>query len=577
MNYQILARKYRPQNFAEMLGQEKIVTLLQNALKKNRIGQSYLFSGPRGVGKTTTARILVKYLNCETTDKNPPCNECSSCIEINRGISLDYLEIDGASNRGIDQIRELNEQLNFASPKGKYRVFVIDEVHMLTTEAFNALLKSLEEPPPKFIFVLCTTESYRIPLTIRSRCQQLFFGYIDTSRIATHLESLLKKEGHEVAPDSLIGLAKKSEGSIRDAENLLEKVIAYSDGKIITAELIEEVLGETPIEKKYAFLANLTNQDLKANVELVKSISISGYSINEFFYHIVDTLSTLIYYQSGIKEAKYLGVSNEELQHIKSLEAQFSLNELFTLSDLLFDIVRALKNTTHYQATINYMLIKLHRYKSVITAGELKENILKLSKYITPAPESSLHTELTSKMATEDEPIKLTLDQQESPDNPPKQVTASLKKNQPTITSAKPSPSPDITPPTPTNPTTPETLPIDKIPTPSAWVPWTEEDYKTFLQILKEDNLDLFRLTITFRFIRMETEQLILENKSNHEPKQVDAFVKDFTAYINLTKHQYHPLLKKLIHPQKRFSVQVTPNIVQSNLEKIKKIFPIQE
>src|SRR5512137_941531 len=221
MSYQVFARKWRPQVFEDVIGQGHITRTLQNAIATNRLAHAFLFSGPRGVGKTTTARILAKALNCKEGPTPTPCGKCDSCLETTAGTSVDVIEIDGASNRGIEHIRELREAVKYAPVGGKYKVYVIDEVHMLTNEAFNALLKTLEEPPPHAIFILATTEPQRIPLTVLSRCQRFDFRRVPLPSIKQKLELICQQESIHIQPTALDAIARHATGSLRDAESLL--------------------------------------------------------------------------------------------------------------------------------------------------------------------------------------------------------------------------------------------------------------------------------------------------------------------------------------------------------------------
>ncbi len=227
MSYQVLARKWRPQTFDEVVGQEHVTRTLKNALEMGRVAHAFLFSGPRGVGKTSVARILAKALNCVQGPTPTPCNQCQACQEITQGHSLDVLEIDGASNRGIDEVRELRENIKYLPAHGGYKVFIIDEVHMLTKEAFNALLKTLEEPPAHAIFILATTEAHKVPVTILSRCQRYDFKRLSTAAIQEHLAQMAAREGWSIAPAGLQLIAQESEGGMRDAQGLLDQVITF--------------------------------------------------------------------------------------------------------------------------------------------------------------------------------------------------------------------------------------------------------------------------------------------------------------------------------------------------------------
>ncbi|MDP2807111.1 MAG: DNA polymerase III subunit gamma/tau, partial [bacterium] len=242
MSYLVLARKWRPQNFEQLIGQQHVTTTLRNAIKSKRIAHAYLFSGARGVGKTSAARVLAKALNCAEGPTETPCNKCSSCVEITGSRSIDVLEIDGASNRGIDEIRDLRENVKYTPTQGKYKIYIIDEVHMLTKEAFNALLKTLEEPPAHAIFIFATTEIHKVPITILSRCQRFDFRKVEVSVVVDYVKRMLQGEDVQASDDCLYLVAQKSEGSMRDAVSLLDQLISYG-GQKLTAEDARQVLG----------------------------------------------------------------------------------------------------------------------------------------------------------------------------------------------------------------------------------------------------------------------------------------------------------------------------------------------
>lgn len=252
MEYQVTARKWRPQKFEDVVGQEHITATLKNALKSNRIAHAYIFTGPRGVGKTTTARILAKALNCENSKDFEPCNECEMCRAINESQTMDIIEIDGASNRGIDEIRTLRESVKYAPTRGKYKVYIIDEVHMLTRESFNAFLKTLEEPPPHTIFIFATTDIHKVPLTIISRCQRFDFRRIQLNTIKTTLSNIAKQEKISIDDKTLTLISKKADGALRDAQSLFDQVISFC-GDNINAETVSKML-------------NLIDEDLFFNI-----------------------------------------------------------------------------------------------------------------------------------------------------------------------------------------------------------------------------------------------------------------------------------------------------------------------
>ena len=243
MSYQVLARKWRPRSFQELTGQEHVSKTLENAIKGSRIAHAYLFSGVRGVGKTTVARIMAKSLNCAEGPTATPCMKCQSCKEITDGFSIDVIEIDGASHTGVDSIRELQENAQYAPMRGRYKIYIIDEVHMLSTSAFNALLKILEEPPPHLVFIFATTEPHKIPNTIHSRCQHFQFRRISYKEIVERLRFILREEGIDAGEDALSVIARTSDGSMRDALSLLDQAIAYTGGNL-TERDVSWILGQ---------------------------------------------------------------------------------------------------------------------------------------------------------------------------------------------------------------------------------------------------------------------------------------------------------------------------------------------
>ncbi|HVO84800.1 MAG TPA: DNA polymerase III subunit gamma/tau [Syntrophobacteria bacterium] len=281
MSYLVLARKWRPQRFEEVIGQPHLIQTLRNAISAGRLAHAYLFSGPRGVGKTSVARILAKALNCQQGPSPTPCNECESCREITEGAALDVLEIDGASNRGINEIRELRENIRYLPSKSPYKIYIIDEVHMLTSEAFNALLKTLEEPPAHVIFIFATTEAHRVPMTILSRCQRFDFRRLAVSAIVETLRRIAKDEEIRISDTSLRVLAREAEGSMRDAESLLEQMIVFS-GKQIDDSALLQVLGVIDRQALLDTAAALLSGDAARCLEIVERLSIHGHNLRRF-------------------------------------------------------------------------------------------------------------------------------------------------------------------------------------------------------------------------------------------------------------------------------------------------------
>src|SRR5438309_2818502 len=281
MKYQVIARKFRPQVFEDVVGQKPIVQTLQNAIQMERVGHAYLFSGPRGVGKTTTARILAKGLNCRQGPTITHCNECASCQEISSGKSIDVFEIDAASNTGVDSIRELRASAKYAAARSRYKIFIIDEVHMLSTSAFNALLKILEEPPSHVVFIMATTERHKLPATILSRCQQFVFRTISPAEIQAHLRQIAEREGVKIDDRALSYIVKASEGSMRDAQSLLDQIISFS-GQQVVDEDVRDVLGFIPSEILDRTLDALAQRDSRALIENVAIVINQGLNVQQY-------------------------------------------------------------------------------------------------------------------------------------------------------------------------------------------------------------------------------------------------------------------------------------------------------
>lgn len=281
MSHQVISLKYRPQRFEDVIGQDHITLTLRNAIEKGRLGHAYIFSGPRGTGKTTTARLLAKMVNCENPQDGNPCNECVSCREITEDRSLDVLEIDGASNRGIDSIRDLREQVKYPPTRGKYKVYIIDEFHQITKDAFNALLKTLEEPPKHILFIFATTELHKVLPTILSRCQRFEFKRIPLAEVIELLRAIAKQEGIKIDEDSLLLIAKKGDGSIRDSESILEQVIAFSDGEI-NYDSILNILGLIREEVFFDMFRALSRGRADHALMLINDMLMEGYDLLEF-------------------------------------------------------------------------------------------------------------------------------------------------------------------------------------------------------------------------------------------------------------------------------------------------------
>ena len=318
-------RKWRPQGWDEVVGQEHIVRTLRSSLEQGNLAHAYLFSGPRGTGKTTTARIIAKAVNCLAEEQSArPCNECANCQEINQGRFLDLIEIDAASNTSVDDIRDLREKINFSPNKGRYKVYIIDEVHMLSNAAFNALLKTLEEPPAHAIFVLATTEVHKIPATVLSRCQRHEFRRIPLNFIQALLKDIAEKENVDVEPAALTAIARQATGSMRDAVSLLDQLA--STGSRVTLELTQQVLGTAAGESVYEVIETILTQDIGQGISLINQALDNGSDPRQFARQLVDLLRALLMARMG--NVEQLEVTPEEQQKLRTLAERFTLEKL---------------------------------------------------------------------------------------------------------------------------------------------------------------------------------------------------------------------------------------------------------
>lgn len=288
-SYIVLARKWRPQTFSDLVGQQHVAQTLRNAIAQNRVAHAFMFTGSRGVGKTSTARIFAKALNCEKAPSDEPCNACESCREITNGHSMDVIEIDGASNRGIDAIKEVLDAVRYAPSRGKYKIYIIDEVHMLTTEAFNALLKTLEEPPPHVVFIFATTDPNKVPVTIVSRCQRYDFKRISNEDLFNHLSHIAKTEGIAFEDAALHLIARTARGGVRDALSAMDQIIAFAE-QPITGERAAEVLGVASRETLMQMGECLVRQDVSGALACIEKVDHYGQNLSQFAFDLLEFL-----------------------------------------------------------------------------------------------------------------------------------------------------------------------------------------------------------------------------------------------------------------------------------------------
>jgi DNA polymerase III subunit gamma/tau len=391
MSYQVTARKWRPQAFDEVVFQDHVSTTLKNSIEKGRVSHAYLFAGPRGVGKTTMARILAKALDCEKGPSPAPCGVCDNCREIRGGTSFDVIEIDGASNNSVEDIRELRENVNFAPVKSAYKIYIIDEVHMLSAAAFNALLKTLEEPPPHIVFIFATTEIHKIPDTILSRCQKYFFKKIPVDPIVAHLRNIVQHEGHRISDTALYPIARAAEGSMRDAQSLLDQVISFADLRAGGNDEIGEddalsILGIVPVESYVRLLGHIADADASAVMAEVHRVSILGVDIHRYAGGFIDMLRTIRLLRSGVSVSELLGLSEEETGMARGLSAHFYDEELSLMFRIAMDLQAELKFSTTERINLEMALLDMI---AVRKAPSLASIIGRLEGQAPPAGEGA--------------------------------------------------------------------------------------------------------------------------------------------------------------------------------------------
>ncbi len=361
MSYTALYRKFRPSEFADVKGQDHIVTTLKNQIAADRIGHAYLFCGTRGTGKTTIAKIFAKAVNCEHPVEGSPCGECRMCRAIAAGTSMNVIEIDAASNNGVDNIREIREEVAYSPTEGRYKVYIIDEVHMLSIGAFNALLKTLEEPPSYVIFILATTEAHKIPVTILSRCQRYDFRRITIETIAGRLSELMDKEGVEVEEKAIRYVAKAADGSMRDALSLLDQCIAFYLGKKLTYDNVLEVLGAVDTEVFSRFLGKLLREDILGCIRSLEELIMQGRELTQFITDFTWYLRNLLLVKSSDHMEDVLDVSTENLIQLKEDAGQVEPDTLMRYIRIFSDLSGQLKYASQKRILVELTIIKLCR------------------------------------------------------------------------------------------------------------------------------------------------------------------------------------------------------------------------
>ncbi len=410
MTYLVFARKYRPMTFDEVVGQQHIVKTLKNSILNNRLHHAFIFAGPRGVGKTTTARILAKCLNCETGITVTPCNKCSVCSEITSGSSMDVQEIDAASHTGVDNVRDIIDKVAYTPIKARYKVYIIDEAHMLSKAAFNALLKTLEEPPPHVKFIFATTEPNKIIPTITSRCQRFDFKRVENADIVAHLEELLKKENFRYSRSALSVIAREAHGSVRDSLSILEHIVSFSTGDV-NEEAITRALGLISRGTIIKLFRHILNKEKSEAVEIIDESYMAGFDLQLLFNELLALTRNVLLLKIGQGKIIYNDLTDEEVEELKPLLSQFTTQGLHMLFDIFFNASEEIIKSEHPLFTAEIAVLKAITVSSLRPIEEIIQKFENLERRIgskgVSAPDKS-----GSGLQTR-QPEKVNLDQPE--------------------------------------------------------------------------------------------------------------------------------------------------------------------
>jgi DNA polymerase III subunit gamma/tau len=385
VDYLVLARKFRPQSFEEVVGQEHVVKTLRNAILQNRVAHAFIFGGPRGVGKTSVARILAKSLNCEKGPTPDPCQVCANCREITAGTSMDVREIDGASNRGIDEIRELREYVKFSPASSRHSIYIIDEVHMLTREAFNALLKTLEEPPAHVVFMFATTELHKVPATILSRCQCHDFRMIPIRQLSEKLKQIAEAENIRISQTGLSWIASAGNGSLRDAQSIFDQVISYCGSDIKDAD-IEDLLSLA--DRRYVFLLSeaLLKKEAGKCLKIIEEAYYAGFDVKYFYQTLLNHFRNLLFIKIAGKDASLFDLSDDDLIKLRSLGEGASRDTIQRLLDILLSEEENMRRTQNPRLHLEALIARMAYLEELIPIDEILGRMEDLEKRLRGAP-----------------------------------------------------------------------------------------------------------------------------------------------------------------------------------------------
>jgi DNA polymerase III subunit gamma/tau len=425
LSYEVTATRKRPQSFAELVGQEFVTATLTSSIRQGRIAHAYLFAGPRGVGKTSVARILARSLNCEKGPTDSPCGTCASCREITRGASLDVIEIDGASNTSVNDVREIRDEVLFAPNAARFKVYIIDEVHMLSNSAFNALLKTIEEPPPYIVFIFATTEVHKVPATIRSRCQQYNFRMISTAEIKDKLREAAGELGVEAEDRALIWIAKEATGSLRDAYTLLDQVVSFSEGAL-TLDLIREKLGVLGIDELNDFARLFRGGDVAKVLERTDAVLATGVSIEQFVANLAEYFRNLLFLKSGITKDTLLGYSPQDFDQ-EVLESMTAA-QIEKGIEMLLSLYRSLRTSLNQRFELELLLARFSQLDSLITPSEVRDALKEMKGQLLAGPSVSTTMQPAGPVGQQQEPV--------DPLPALQKITEALRREKPALASA---------------------------------------------------------------------------------------------------------------------------------------------